>query len=267
MKSLVIYNYKIIGITEEEFTPGDVVEIEFNNEPIVLLVNLVSDKPNKISTAGSERTENSEAVNLLIDNSSRVDDKYDKIVYLVNNPKASKKYKKITSQKLEKNMAKTLGGNTTPGSGAFDGNKGDVKSKEWLGEHKYTDSKQYRLQYNIWSKIAKEASEINRTPILEVVLDQTGDHLRLMFMTLHDFYEKSYTSEEQLLNSFYFKQYKPSKKVASIVLKSNEINEHKIAASILSTFKLPGFFITFDSKLSLIGLLSQDFESIFENED
>jgi hypothetical protein len=252
MKTLIIYNTKVLGISDDEVAQGDVVEVPIDGAPTALVVYEVIDAPTKFGIGEDGKQTDIE-----------MSDGYEKIAYLILHKKSQKTYKKKTSQKLEKRMAKSLDGNTTVGSGAFSGHKGDVKSKEWLGEHKYTDATEYRLQLSIWNKIKTEAHQVDKTPILEVVLDQTNRHIRLMFMSLDDFYYKTRATEDQLLNLFYFMQYKP--KAASVLLKADEVKAHIDTTIALDKFKVPGIFVTFD-KQTLFGILAKDFERVFQKE-
>ena len=251
MKTLVLYNGKIIGITEQELNDGDVLEVEVNGEPLTLVTMQVDDAPTKFGIGESEENSNDIEVN----------DGYQKVAYLTYYDKASKNYKRKTSQKSEKNMAKTIGGKTQIGSGAFNGLKGDVTSSTWLGEHKYTDAQEYRLKKATYYKIVKEANEAKKTPVLEILLDQDNRHVRLIFMSLNDFYNRTMATEDELLALFYFKQYKP--KTNSVLLKVDEILEHDIMTSKQDKYKIPAFFITFNDNTTLFGMFAKDFEKVF----
>lgn len=236
MKTLLMLKDKILGFSEESLQEGDIIAIPEYKDPLV--VRLLQDDL-------SER-------------------EFNKIAYLAHNDAAIKKVnnKKI-SAKLEKQMAKTLKGHTTPGSGAFNGHKGDVKSKEWLGEHKYTDEKEYRLMRRIWDKIKDEAWAINKTPILEVILDQSNKCLRLMFLDIRDFQSKTDCTEEEFDKLFQIQQYKI--KLNSIALKLDDIEEFFDAVVNISEYKLPGLFLTFKDGLTLFGIKSHHFEQVFND--
>ena len=64
--------------------------------------------------------------------------------------------KKI-SKKQEAESAKLFGGRVQPASGALATAKGDVRTKEFLIENKYTEKEKYALKYEILDKIWKEA--------------------------------------------------------------------------------------------------------------
>ncbi len=68
----------------------------------------------------------------------------------------------------ERNLAKRLGGQQTPGSGALDSAKGDVKFPDVLLESKATvkDSMSVKLEW--LRKIEDEAAARNRTPALAI---------------------------------------------------------------------------------------------------
>lgn len=237
MKTILMFQKEILGFVDEDLKEGEVIKVLGHKDPLV--IGLVQDN----------FTENKQ---------------FEKIAYLKYNDEAIKKFtRKKTSQKLEKQMAKTLKGYTTPGSGAFNGHKGDVKSKEWLGEHKYTDASQYRLNKSTWNKIKNEASGVNKTPILEIVLDQSNKCLRLMLLDIRDFQEKTGSTEEEFLKLFHVTNYKA--KSESILLKLPEIEEFTKLVTSVSDFKLPGIFITFPDKLTLFGILSHHFEEIFND--
>jgi hypothetical protein len=248
MKTLIIHNTEVLGITTEELAENDVIAVSIKGVETPLVVYQIIDAPSKI---GIE--ENNEDIELKND--------YQKIAYLTSSKKLDKKYLKKTSQKLEKKMAKMLNGRTTPGSGAFSGHKGDVMSEIWLGEHKYTDAEEYRFNRSIWSKISREASEKRKLPVLEIVLDQSNRHYRLIFIDLQNFYDLTHAKEEQLVDFFYFKQYKP--KSSSVLLKSEDITEHIEETSKTVAYKIPGIFITFSDGYTLFGMLAKDFEKIF----
>jgi len=265
MKTLVIYDGNIMGITEQEVSLGDVVTLD-ENDPVPLFVSLIQDKPSKVgynpnADPNQLIVPDDEADGNAIDIEWEGD--FERVAYLKYNEKLSKKYVKKTSQSLEKRMAKTLGGSITPGSGAFSGHKGDVRAPEWLGEHKYTDSKSYRLEDTIWYKISREAFEVGKTPALEVILDQSKSHLRLIFLELPDFIEKSGANEEQLLSIFYFTQLtaKPGKQ--SINLDVDYLQDAINKTLTMPGAKVPAFFLTFNEHLTLFGMLSKDFEIVF----
>jgi len=77
----------------------------------------------------------------------------------------SKNVKKKSSRK-EKQRAKELGGRAQPGSGNQFNAKGDIKSDEYLIEHKYTDTNSYSLNINTLLKIEREAQEIGKLPAM-----------------------------------------------------------------------------------------------------
>lgn len=272
MKTLVIFNGNVIGSTEEELKVGDVITIEIKDgESAPLTVHQVLSKPKDVAF-------NPDAKEQLIvpedyDTSNYVDvewepyKNYDKIAYLSYNEKATKKYKKKTSQRLEKNMAKTVGGRTTPGSGAFAGHKGDVKSKDWLGEHKFTDAPHYNVGLATWKKIAREAFESSRTPIMEVVLDQSVAHTRIILMSIHDFYERTHCSEDEFVALFFVKQLKPRTNSSSIRLTADEVAEHVKQTFDLTKTNVPAWFLTYHDNTTLLGLRASDFETIFKDEE
>jgi hypothetical protein len=280
METLIIYKSQIMGKTDQILNVGDIVSIQVENSKddtpgtTPFVVNQVLRVPKTIgfnpniaedptTFTLSEETDDSNYIDVEWDQYKD----YDFIAYLSYNEKATSKYIKKTSQKLEKRMAKSLGGQTTPGSGAFDGHKGDVKSKTWLGEHKFTDAMFYRLTLEKWQKIASEAFQSNRTPIFEVVLDQSDSHVRLIFMELHDFYEKTRATEEEFVKLFFVNQLKSRKNSSGITLRTNEIKQHVNETYAKTATNIPGWFLTFTDKITLFGLRAKDFERIFSEND
>lgn len=77
---------------------------------------------------------------------------------------------KKKSQVQESRIAKELDGRTTPGSGAFDGLKGDVKTAEFLIEAKRTDKSSISVKKEWLEKIDKEAIDIGKKPALVIEL-------------------------------------------------------------------------------------------------
>lgn len=72
------------------------------------------------------------------------------------------------SQKHEKRIAKKYNGTRTAASGAFWSRKGDVRTVDWLFEHKYTSAKSFRLTLDVLKKIHDEAVMDGRRPALGV---------------------------------------------------------------------------------------------------
>lgn len=76
---------------------------------------------------------------------------------------------KKKSKMQERKVAKELKGRTTPASGSIAGMKGDVRTKRFLVECKYTDKDYYKLKREVWEKIKKEALKDNlRIPLLQI---------------------------------------------------------------------------------------------------
>lgn len=262
MKYLIVFNKNILGMVEQdEIKIGEVYKIRLGEDDFdtPLVVKDIVEPPKTIGIDVDETNVVDEQYNIY---------PYDRVAFLTYNVNAEHKYKKKTSQRLEKRMAKSLNGRTTPGSGAFNGNKGDVKSADWLGEHKFTDKKSYSLSLKIWAKINREAKDIKKTPILEIVLDNTGSHLRLMFMDLSDFHERTKITEEQFVEFFYLKEYKPRKNSTSVTLEVEDIQNHINDAIVsISGTQIPGIFVTFENGTTLFGILASDFEVIFSKEN
>lgn len=75
---------------------------------------------------------------------------------------------KQVSAKQEKTIAKLLGGKQVPASGALWGAKGDVSTKYFLLECKFTKGNYYTLTSNVWLKIDNEARQIGKIPVIYV---------------------------------------------------------------------------------------------------
>src|ERR1700733_2673666 len=185
-KTLLIFEGQYLGVVVDLLTVGDIITIEDkDNQPLVVMNILNLDT---LMTADDKL----KALNI---------EKVASLGYKEN----LRRYKKETSQKMEKNLAKKLGGKVTPGSGAFLFHKGDVKTEKFLAEQKYTDKLAYRLQLQVWNKIANEASACNKIPILEIVVNQTEIPLCIAFMNILDFHDITKIPDEKaLLEIFYF---------------------------------------------------------------
>ena len=77
----------------------------------------------------------------------------------------------IQSKKHELRLAKLVGGKRTAASGAFWNKKGDVRSEEYLFEHKWTGKKSFTLKSDVLEKIVTEAIMDGRTPAFGVSLN------------------------------------------------------------------------------------------------
>lgn len=75
---------------------------------------------------------------------------------------------KKRSQQSERNAAEEIGGLVMPNSGAIAGFKGDVKSKDYLLEDKFTDAASYKLELSVLKKAEREAYQNRRKPLLRV---------------------------------------------------------------------------------------------------
>ena len=83
------------------------------------------------------------------------------------------------SRKHEDRLAKKLGGARTAGSGAFWTRKGDVRTLDYLLEHKWTGKKSFSLKSDVLEKIVNEAIMDSRTPILGISLNNVNYALLL----------------------------------------------------------------------------------------
>jgi len=75
------------------------------------------------------------------------------------------------SQKHEKRLAGLINGKTTAASGAFWSRKGDVRSAEFLIEHKWTGKKTKTISSAELKKITNEAIMDGRLPVFGIHLD------------------------------------------------------------------------------------------------
>jgi len=176
--------------------------------------------------------------------------------------------KKQKSQKLEKQLAKNLKGSVTPGSGAFAGHKGDVITRDFLIEHKYTDKTGYSLKYDIVNKIKQEAFNRGRIPMMEIVLDPDHTNAHYILMELDDF--QSYTNCSSALFKRLFKTKKKKINKNSFLIKKDNIKKFIDEVECLAKRRIPGFILDFslyNSKQLL--LTTKDFITIldFINED
>lgn len=74
----------------------------------------------------------------------------------------------------EDHIAKSLGGKRIPNSGAMDGAKGDVKTKDFLIDSKETGANSIVVSASQLNKISKEAREAGKSPALVITLGQTS---------------------------------------------------------------------------------------------
>jgi hypothetical protein len=75
------------------------------------------------------------------------------------------------SRKHEDRLAKKLGGKRTAASGAFWNRKGDVRTTDWLVEHKWTGKASFSVKAADLEKIVNEAILDSRMPVLGVSLN------------------------------------------------------------------------------------------------
>jgi hypothetical protein len=75
------------------------------------------------------------------------------------------------SRKHENRLAKKLGGKRTAASGAFWNRKGDVRTTDWLVEHKWTGKASFSIKASILEKIVNEAVLDSRMPVLGISLN------------------------------------------------------------------------------------------------
>ena len=182
-----------------------------------------------------------------------------KIAYFTYQESVVKKYRKKASQKQEKTLAKKLNGKVTPGSGAFGFHKGDVKSEIYLGEAKFTDSLEYRLTLQTWNKIKNEAYAVDKTPIMEIILDQDNTPVKLVIIAPLDLFDNFNLDEDIFIDKFYSMPLASDKEDAkSILLKKSIIASHIEDVNYNYVGKQPVFLIKIGA-IQLIGLETEQF--------
>jgi len=182
-----------------------------------------------------------------------------KIAYFSHQEKVTQKYRRKTSQKQEKTLAKKLGGKVTPGSGAFGFHKGDVTSEKYLAEAKFTDATEYRLTLRTWNKIKNEAYSVNKIPVMEIMLDQGGTPTKLILISPNDMYDSFCLNNDIFVQNFFSLPLIVDKEDAkSILLKQAPIVAHIDDVSYNHEGKIPAFLIQID-KTILIGIETTDF--------
>lgn len=72
------------------------------------------------------------------------------------------------SQRHERRLARKYDGQRSAASGAFWSRKGDVRTVDWLFEHKYTSAKSFRITLEVLRKIHDEAVMDGRRPALGI---------------------------------------------------------------------------------------------------
>ena len=75
------------------------------------------------------------------------------------------------SRKHEDRLAKKLGGQRTAASGAFWNRKGDIRTTDWLIEHKWTGKLSFSVKAAVLEKIVNEAVLDSRMPVLGISLN------------------------------------------------------------------------------------------------
>jgi hypothetical protein len=108
------------------------------------------------------------------------------------------------SQKHEARLAKVFDGKRTAASGAFWNRKGDVRTRDYLIEHKWTGKASFTLKAAVLEKIVKEAILESRTPILGFSLNNENycilieDDLLELLQTLQEITCTTMTSDQNL---------------------------------------------------------------------
>lgn len=79
--------------------------------------------------------------------------------------------RKEMSLRSEKAAALRFGGRRQIASGALAHSKGDIRTAEYLIEDKITAARSYSITRKVWDKIAVEALNVGKTPLLRVTID------------------------------------------------------------------------------------------------
>ena len=240
-KTLIVFASEPIGIVEDLLEVGSVYNVSENLPP--LICREIIDYP---------KFEEKDA-----DPAAHFNCK--KISYFSYQEQVAQKYRKKASQKQEKTLAKKMGGKVTPGSGAFGFHKGDVKNENYLAEAKFTDTAEYRLTLRTWNKIKNEAYSVDKTPIMEIILDQDSDPVKLVIISPIDMYDNFNLDDEKFVDKFFSLPLLVDKEDAkSILLKKAQIIAHIDDVSYNYAGKLPVFLIQIN-KTILIGLETDNF--------
>jgi len=182
-----------------------------------------------------------------------------KVAYFYHEEKVVKKYRKKASQTQEKTLAKKLNGKVTPGSGAFGFHKGDVKTNEYLAEAKFTDAQEYRLTLQTWNKIKNEAYSVDKTPLMEVCLDQDGTPIKLIIIAPLDLFDKFNMDEDEFIDTFMSAPILPTQEDAkSVLLKKSAIALHIEDVNYNHLGKSPAFLINCNG-IQLVGIETDSF--------
>ena len=93
------------------------------------------------------------------------------------------------SKKYETAVAKDLGGGSVqPASGALPFWKNDVRSDNWLVEHKYTDAKSYSVKKSLFEDLTKNAFRAGKLPVVVVEFPNRPE-LRVAIIRYEEFLE------------------------------------------------------------------------------
>ena len=182
-----------------------------------------------------------------------------KVAFFYYDEKKVKKYKRKTSQKQEKTLAKKLSGKVRLGSGALSWFKGDVITESFLVEAKYTDSLEYRLTLQTWNKIKNEAYSCDKMPLMEICLNQADVPVKIIIINPMDLYDKTKIDEDKSTSIFKFLNIETESK--SINLKYDVIKPHIEDVNYNYEGMLPAFSLSIGT-LNLIAIETEDFVRI-----
>jgi hypothetical protein len=242
-RTLCVFASEPLGVVDDLLEVGGVYQLIENLDPLIC---------REIVDYAKFDDDNADALEAL---------KCEKIAYFHHEEKVATKYRKKASQKQEKTLAKKLGGKVTPGSGAFGFHKGDVKTSDYLVEAKFTDKQEYRLTLKTWNKIENEASDINKTALMEVMLDQDGEPINLILISPMDLFDKANLDEDTFLEQFFSEPI--ISKAKSILLKKAPIATHIENVTYNYEGKMPAFLIKIEDTV-LIGIETNNFIRIIK---
>ena len=249
MLTRLLLGDQTLGVTEDDVQIGDIIKLR--KDGMALVVRQVLAASDIAGSVDGEDIELPEEVRTTVD----------QIAYLghVTGNRSSKKRSAV----LERETAKQLNGKTTPGSGAFDFHKGDIVTKDFLIEHKFTDKDSYRLPLATWEKAALEAFGRKKIPAMEIVLTPEEDRLKLLVMPLFDFIEQMGCTEAEFSRVFYMDHLKTNK--GSLLVKKDDFKQFEELVLKEHENMLPAVFVTFNDDVRLIMMRTSQFVRLFND--
>ena len=147
-------------------------------------------------------------------------------------------------EKHENKVEKRFGGDKRPASGSIPGLKGDVVAGTLLIECKDTEKESYILKSSVWEKIAKEAAECRKEPLLLVCING----LRLS-ITTEDFLLTTLQDKARALESGSpaeeeFPEFSPGKYKLPKAQKTHAMDKH--GRALCTRMEIDRFMLTVD---------------------